>query len=334
METRHRMIRRTILHEGRREALLGGSCGATIRAPRDGAARRVRMALRRLRPVILTTPRWSAVSAFLSDLEEDLAIGEGRVRIERAALHTLRGGTPAAWGTLLRLVASACPLGPTRLAQPVDRKGFRYILAELLQAAGEGAPRALALHGVETVPMEALEDLVQGFDARRKELKGKNRFTLLLAGSVPLPGLTPSGGVRMDLPDYGPEEAVQALVERLGPRDPRLLRGIVELVGGVPSLIEAVGHIGRDALSLDRHRILRSMGALSDEIRGAVSIVVSDGDLAERLDEVVRTTRSPWVAPHDTALLAAGLVRRENHRGVPHAVVRSSLFTHAVRADA
>jgi hypothetical protein len=108
-----------------------------------------------------------------------------------------------------------------------------------------------------------------------------------------------------------------------------LLAQLVSVIGGVPSLIEAVARLDRarqGEIAADRTALWRILGALGDEVRGAAHILSADGRLAQRMEAIAR--RGPVDADPDVdpILLRAGLIAARG-RSV---ALRAPVFADAV----
>src|SRR4051812_11808227 len=98
----HRAERRRILLEGRRSTVFDPDQVRMEEATRGRLARRLRGHLRRLEPVAMLTPRWSAPQGFLEDLALDLAVGEPEIGCRTVSFRPLMGrSAPEAWNFLL-----------------------------------------------------------------------------------------------------------------------------------------------------------------------------------------------------------------------------------------
>lgn len=310
----HRLERRNIILKGKRDGAFDRNQYYFERAQRTRLARRLRVHLRQSDPVVLITPRWSRAPSFLDDLAVDMSLGEPAVRcrpLHLLPLHHLT--THQAWGWLASAIAEFCnlPFADGPAWQAVSRRGFRSVLEELFEKAEEGPRRCLMLHGLEYVDVEALLDLFSAFAAHVERFPSGRRFNLLFAGAIDAPHFDTEGAVRIGLEDYSETEALEVLVEHLGPMAPQRLESVVALVGGVPALLEAIGH--RDPKELtriltDREEMWRALGPLADEVRTALDLANADQDLASRLEKLARGGDLPLDEQADPALQRAGLV--------------------------
>jgi hypothetical protein len=309
----HRLDRRLILLRGKRKSVVTRQMRTIERALRDRTARKVRHLLRRNLPVVLLTPRWSCAREFLDDVGVDLAVGKPTVVCRTLSMAPMAGRTvhdSRQW--LSRAIIEFCELYvPGPVWQAVDRTGFRYVMRDLLRRARTGPRRALLVHGLEHLHVEALQDFVEVFGEHVAEFGGERRLNVVLGGSVDMASFEFPGAARVTLRDYSREEAAHALVEVTGPIDRALVDAAIDLVGGVPGLLSALGDaaLGGHWLSTKRADVLRALGGVGDEIRGAIDIVRSDVQLAERLDEILRRSPAPLDAERDDPMLRAGILQ-------------------------
>lgn len=306
-------------------------------AARGRVARKLRHHLRRMTPVVLHTPRWSQAPRFLDDLAVDLAVGEPHVEARTLSMAPTQGRSVYEGRTwVLRGITEFCSIdlgGP--VTQAVDRKGFRHILAELLTRTEHGPRKALLLHGVEHLNVEARADLIEIYADYLAHAGTARRLNLVLASSLDPDTLYLPGAEHLVLQDFGETEALESLVEWAGATSHDLLWSAVDLVGGVPALLDAVGahaeQTGRFAAT--REELWRALGPLADEVRGAVSIVVSDDVLADRLEEVAR--RGPVEADPelDERLERAGLLHRLPRGSSSRVIMRAPVFSDLAMAS-
>lgn len=287
------------------------------RSVRGRVARQIRNLLRFQFPVVLVTPRWSLEGRFLDDIAVDLGLGEPTILARPLNLAPLAGRSANdSWTWLAQAFVEFTNIRMgSPLWQAVDRHGFRHVLMEIFRRLSDGPRRCLLLHGVQHLHVEPRNDLLGAFDQYRKESGDDRRFNLLVAGSVDAPQFELTDAVRLQLPDFGGEESVEALVEYVGPSRPQTLDAAVRQLGGVPALIEAVGrefHRVADSLE-DPKAILKSLGKAADEVRSAVNIVSAVPKLAERLERLGAKGPLPIDRELDARLLGAGLLRE---RGV------------------
>lgn len=326
----NRLERRLAILRGKRQGAFDPDQYHFERARRTRLARRVRTRLRRLEPVALVTPRWSQPHRFLDDLAADLAVGEPAVACRMLDCRALAGRTRhQAWAWFVEALTEFCGLtldGPSW--QAVARLGFRTVVRSLLtRADATGERRALMLHGVEHAPPGALDDLVDAFGEHVREAGSARRFTLLVAGAGDLPDLVE--GEPLVLPDFAEAEAVEVLVEHLGPLEPHRLRSVVALVGGIPAVLDALGAGPESRLTdivQDRDVVWRAIGRLGQEIRSAFAHVASDGSLLQRFERIALDGPVPEDPASDRELLRAGFVDVERGVGGRFAQLRAPVF--------
>lgn len=299
-------------------------------ALRSKAARKVRAHLRRMEPVVLFAPRWSAAGRFLEELSLDLAVGEPAIGCRTLDLRPLKDRpSQSCWQFLLHALQRLgrrgwSPQGPQTV---VDRRGFRWALEQVLEAVHDEAPHRVALlaHGAEYLPVEVLADLAQGLEAYAARHRDAPRMTMLLAGSSAARWLAVGDAPKIDLADFGESEAASAIVGRAGPLPIRHLEEVARFTGGIPSLVEAVGHTARSqgTLPLQQDALLGSLGRVADEMRGAVDIVAASDNLADRLHSLLDGEPTRWEASVDAPLLQAGLLREVRATGGRQVALRA-----------
>lgn len=310
----NRLDRRLAILRGKREGAFDTDQYYLERARRTRISRQVRNRLRRMEPVALVTPRWSQPQRFLDDVATDLLLGEPAVTCRTLNLLPLHGRTQhQAWAWLVQAITELCGLtldGPAW--QAVSRLGFRTVVRSLLaRAEASGTRRCLMIHGMEHCQVDALHDLIEIFDDHVRSTGRKRRFNLLLAGAIESPGFVFAGAEPVTLPDFSEMEAVEVLVEHLGPLEAHRLRSVVALVGGVPAMLDALGSEPEGRLSeimQDREAVWRVLGHLALEIRSAFDIVAADSDLMQRLELIAREGPLPEEPEQDARLVRAGLV--------------------------
>lgn len=297
-------------------------------ALRSRTARKLRVELRRGSTVALATPRWSQPQTFLEDLALDLAVGEPGVGCRTVSFRAAAGRPLAeAWWVALHVFSQlgqrSWVSGPPMAV--VDDRGFRAMLARVLEQAEEAIdhPVALLAHGAEALPVAVLEDIGRVWTAHADALGPDRRCLLLLAGSVPAEVLP--GAARVDLLDYGAEEAASALLERGGPFPGRALRTLARFTGGVPGLVDALGErlSEGETPTLNPDALLSALGPMADELRGAVDIASADEGLADRLQALLAGEALPEDPSVDEPLRAAGLIRTSRQGGGPQVELRA-----------
>jgi len=327
----HRLDRRIAVLRGKRHGAFDPDQYFLERALRTRAGRKVRLALRRNQPVLLLTPRWSEAQPFLDDVSIDIRLGRPSILSRTLSLKQMsERPINDAWRFILQGLIEFCHLHGEVGAAVVDRNGFRNHLAELLSRLKKGPRRALMVHGVEHLNTEVRSDLIELFEQYRIETPSEDRkLNMLFACSVDSPAFEIAGAARIVLADYAPIEAIEALVEYLGPVDKTRLNQAVQVIGGVPALLRALGNDGVSSgtLALGRSAIWRALGPLADEIRGALDIVASDDRLARRLEHVAQEGPVPRDEDEgDEDLVRAGLIQ-EVTWGRPNRVqVRAPVF--------
>lgn len=299
-------------------------------ALRGKTARKIRTELRRGVPVVLHTPRWSQPHHFLEDVSLDLAVGEPGILCRTVSLRPAGGLSPRdAWPLVLRAFAQ---LGQRRWvsgpsAAILDRRGFRTLLSQILTDA-EGAARqpvALLAHGADRLPVELLEDIAQVWGEHETLFAGERQAGLLLAGAAGTTLVAPRSATRMDLSDYGEDEAVATLQQRGGPFPSRALRSLARFTGGIPSLVDALGERMAEGGTppLEPDALLDSLGPLAQELRGAVDIASTQEHLAERLHALRFGDDLPEAPQLDQPLIDAGLLRRFRGAGGSRVALRA-----------
>jgi len=308
----NRLERRLAILRGKRQGAFDPDQYHFERARRTRIARAVRARLRRLEPVALVTPRWSQPERFLDDLASDLAVGEPSVACRTLDCRPLADRTRSqakAW--FVEALTEFCGLtidGPAW--QAVARLGFRTVVRSLLaRADATGERRCLMVHGVEHAPADAVRDLVEAFDEHVRDAGTSRCFDLLVAGAGSVPRF--AGHEPVVLHDFAEAEAVEVLVEHLGPLEPHRLRSVVALVGGVPAILDALGAGPESRLTelvQDRDAVWRVIGRLAAEIRGAFAQVAADGVLRQRFERIAQDGPVPEEPERDDRLLRAGFV--------------------------
>lgn len=326
----HRFERRQPLLKGRREAAFDPDQLRIEGAPRGRLARRIRGHLRRLEPIAMLTPRWSAPQGFLEDLALDLAVGEPEIGCRTVSFRPLMGrSAPEAWNFLLRVLGDMAGGDWSTRAVPMvcDRRGFLNAAAMLLDDAQDDAqyPIALLAHGAEHLPVEVLDDIAQAWGRYAEAVRTDRKCTLLLAGSVETPALDVGGATRIDLADFGELEAAESLVLQLGADNAAEVERAARFSGGVPALVQALaaGFTRADDLPTTPQDLLRAMGPVGAEIRGAVASAMTAPDTSERLHLLLDGEARLEDPDVDEALLLTGVIRRVRRIGGPHVALRS-----------
>ena len=115
----------------------------------------------------------------------------------------------------------------------------------------------------------------------------------------------------------------------IGPVEAYRLESVVDLVGGVPSVLECIAEQGRDSLSAivaDPDAVWRVLGALATEIRGAYQILAADGRLQERMENLAENGPQPEDVTLDPRLVLAGMAHRTPIRDGRRVQVRAPMF--------
>lgn len=324
----YRFERRRTLLQGRRETAFDPDQLRIEGAPRARLARRLRSHVRRLEPIAMLTPRWSAPQSFLEDLALDLAVGEPEIGCRTVSFRPLRGrSAPEAWNFLLGVLGGLPGSEPQIAPMVCDRRGFFNAAEMLLGRAQEEAEYAVALlaHGAEHLPVEVLEDLCVVWGRYADDAAADRRCTLLLAGSVETPALEVGPGSRIDLADFGEIEAAESLVVQLGGQDPAEVEWAARFSGGVPAIVQALaqGASRPDQLPQSPQALLRAVGSIADELLSAVQGVLTLPDTAERLHTLLDGEARPEEPDVDEALLMACVIRRVRRPGGPQVALRS-----------
>lgn len=325
-----RLERRLTLLRARRQGSLDPDQLYQSSAVRAQLARRVRTYMRRQEPVFLLAPRWSRPDRFLDELSCDLLVGRPLVTSRVVPLGTAHGrASHEAESYLLRCVGEIAALEPDGAAsQPMRREGFRQMLSSMLGRTVGGPRRALLLQGVEHLDIGVVEDLYATLREHREEHRENSRFNLLFSGSVPLSkGRFPELKSEI-LPDFGPDEAVQAVYEYMDRPSERDAELAAALVGGVPALLHAAGVAAgaRQGLPTTQEAVWECLGPLADEVRAAVDIVAADQALADRLEQISKHGSMPLEVERDRKLIRAGLVRGVPKARRPRVVVRAPII--------
>ena len=318
----NRLARRLTILKGKREGSFDAEQHHLELALRGRTARKVRTHLRRMDPVCMLTPRWSRPQSFLEDLALDLAVGEPGVSCRTISLRPLKGRSEGeCWNFLLRVLAQlyAVSWNEARAPQPASRLGFRTAVETLLERTQNEAiaPMALLSHGAEYVPWSVLDDLSQAWARFAEAHPEERRVTLLLSGTVEAPAMHLEEAPRIVLADYGEAEAAAAIVGRAGPAARAQLEAAARFTGGMPALVDALGFGARARGSLPRSQsgMVRALGTLSDELRGALEIAASDPLIAERLELLSKGEPVVEVPEVDQPLKMAGLIRYSRRLG-------------------
>lgn len=308
-------------------------------ALRGRTSRKVRAHLRRLEPMVLTTPRWSKPQIFLEELALDLAVGEPAIGCRTVSFRPLKGRrAPEAWHFVLQVLSqlSSDEWNERPVPMVAGRRGFRTLALDLLMSAQErfaerGAAVALLGHGAEYLPIEALEDLSRVWSDFVRWYPSERKTTMLLAAAIDVPSLVLEDAARVPLADYGEAEAAAAIVGRAGMVARTPLESAARFSGGIPAVVDALGNGSRsDGVPRTRDGLIKSMGPLAEEIRSAVDIVRADTWMSCRLDDLLSgepLTEEPEV---DERLMLAGLLRRVRLPGEDRVMLRAPAIASVV----
>ncbi|MFZ5477497.1 MAG: hypothetical protein ACOZNI_12045 [Myxococcota bacterium] len=321
---------RLLVHRGRRAAPFDPELAHVEGALRSRTARKVRGHLRRLEPVAMLTPRWSAPQGFLEDLALDLAVGQPAVGCRTVSFRPLMGRTPPeCWNFILRVLAelpSSADWGTRPVPMVCDRRGFYNAAEMLLATAHEQAPYPVALlgHGAEHLPVEVLGDLAQVWTRYLEQTSDGRRCTVMLAGAVETPALDVGGATRLSLTDFGEAEAAATMLLKAGPLDGDALQRAVRFSGGVPAIVDALA-TGATTGKLPRlpADMLRLMGPVAEELKSAVEMALMTPATSERLHVLLDGEAHLEDYEVDHSLLMAGLVRHVRVPGLPRVALRA-----------
>ncbi len=335
--TMNRVSRRMAMLRGRHEPVVDAERYLLEGALRGRTARKVRSALRRLEPVTLRTPRWSAPQPFLERLALDLAVGEPRLLCRTVSFRPMMGRSPAeARNFVLRLLTELWDGGEARpLPIVMDRRGFTRAASDLFEAAHRDSAQAVALlgHGAEHLPVEVLEDLGQAWRLYTGWAGDNRRCTMLISGTVDVPTLG-AGTVALELTDLSDAEVAECLIQHYGSIPSGMLEPVVKICGGVPGVLDAMlaGVTQARNLPTNPGDALRRVGGVGEELRGAVQGVMASPDIADRLHQLADGLPHSEDAELDRDLLMVGLARRARQPGPPQVVLRAHLLAAAAFA--
>lgn len=323
-----RVARRMEVFRHRRDAGFDPEHVHVEAALRGRTARKIRNQLRRLEPVALLTPRWTAPQAFLEDLALDLAVGEPSMSARTLSFRPLMGRTtPEAWNFILRVLAELSGLERTRAPLVTRRSGFHVAAAGLLDAVHTHAPLPVALlaHGAHHLPVEVLGDIAEVWSAYADRVGADRRCVVLVAGAVATPALDVGNAARVELADYGEAEAAARVLRAAGGLPFPVLQRVTRFSGGVPTMVEALAR-GTAALGhvpMPTSELFRLMGPVADEVRAAVAMAMASPASADRLHELSDGLARPAEPEVDDPLILAGVVRRIRGVGAPEVELRA-----------
>ena len=300
---------------------------------KSACVRKVRYHLRRMDPVVVFTPRWSATSQFLEELSLDLAVGEPLVACRSVSLRPLRGRSRSeAWQFLLHVFGQVGRRGwvaPPH--EPVaDRRSFRVAMEELLERLHDQSAHRVAVlaHGAEVLDVETVQDLTEVWMEYAERHPEGRRCSMLLAGSVEAPWLVLGDAPRLELSDFGHAEAASAIVGRSGPMPMRELEHIARFTGGVPGLVDAVARsVQKDpSLRIEDGALLGRLGTVAEEVRSTLDIITAHDGFCDRLQQLASGAAMFEREDVDKPLIMAGLVRRLRGHGEHQVTIRAPAF--------
>lgn len=272
-------------------------------------------------------PRWGEGRQFLEDVGTDLMLLPEPIESHVLEIDDNASTGPSdAWRRLTPAIARALGVAVSDAGQPVERVGFCHLLRQLFQAAEvAGVPVVLMLEGAGRLPLEVAQDISEAFRTHMDRHPVGRVVNLVVAAQIGASWPEIPGAARFVVPDYGPSETIVALAEQLGGADPEVLGWVASVVGGVPALVEAMGRVAALPLMGDRAAVRAAVATLGDEMRGAMTILRSDGVLAQRLEFIAGAGEAPWDAVADRVLLDAGIIHRTRFGRTARASVRSPL---------
>ncbi len=305
------------------------------RTPRMVAARKLRTLLRAGRPTLLHTPRWSQSARWLEDVALDLQLGSPTVQSEVVPLAPMQGRSAVqAWAWVMQRMSGFCGLpDDRRLAQAVNREGFRTLMGELLERSATGPERCAMLLGLESVHLDVLRDLLEVYREHTLAFGEGVRLNFLVTGAVEAPHLGFETTNRLSLPDFSTTEAIESLVEQVGPQPIPRLRQLAVLTGGIPALLDRIGSLGPAAIDDAggaRDAIWRFLGPLGAEIRSVFQIAWAEPALSRRLEVLAKEGAQPEMLEVDARLLRTGLVRLVRRGSRPRIEIRAPVFADLV----
>lgn len=298
-------------------------------ALRGRTARKVRAHLRRLEPLVLTTPRWSHPQTFLEAIALDLAVGEPSVSCRTVSLRPLKGrADPEAWSFVLQILGGmGGHSGRAMVPIVAGSRGFQTVALDMLQRAQERSesPLALLAHGAENLPIGVLEDLGQIWARFMEKYPSGRRATMLLAATVDASRLALDAASKVELADFGEAEAAATLIGHTGPAPRSHLESAARFSGGIPAVVAHIGRASRERGVMPRSQagLVRAMGPLADEMRMAVDIVNADSAQADRLQQLLSGEPLVEVPEVDRPLLLSGLLRRVRLPGEDRVLLRA-----------
>ena len=327
-----RLSRRHQLLHLKREKTFHAEQISLEQSSRSRSARRVRLRLRQMQPIVLETPRWSCPQSFLEDLALELAIAEPTILCRTVSFRAMKGRPRnEVWRLVLSAMAqlSAARWTETQVPYVASTVGFRRTAIELLLKAQDENQGQVALlaHGAEWVPREVIQALSDAWGLYEQKVPTGRKATLLLAGASGARHLRIADAPQLSLEDFGPLEATQAFYSQFRETPPDQLDSAVHFSGGIPAVIDAMS-AGMRRLGGVPHSnsgLLRCLGELQHEIRGAVDIASSDPALAGRIEALCEEAL-PYHPETDDRLCLAGLVHRLRRPGGDQTGLRAPLL--------
>lgn len=302
-----RFPRRLVLLRAKREGTFDPHQTYLGTARRARVARKLAVHLRRGDACLLATPMWSDPGAFLDDLRLDCTLGAPALAVDLLDLGAIGiRNAPQVWRPLVEHLSAVCEVRLSEQARAeLGRSEFVPVVRSILRSRGPA--RALVLAGIEVLPPDVLRDWVRLAD------EPDTGASLLLAGAVDPSQLEGDRVVRATLADYGPHEALEALVERVGVRDLDRLRWLAAWSGGIPAVLRAVASAfaARATEALGDQQVMRWLGELGADLRRAVQDAAYDPLLRRRLADLADGAPRPADPDLDGVLALSGLVRSD-----------------------
>jgi hypothetical protein len=317
----HRVERRQRLFRAPPTATFDPGQVAVEDAPRARAARLIRGALHRGRPVIVRHARWSAMRWLLQDVRAELAAGDPV--LDARLVDLSEGDAEDTWTRIPDLLGRVLGIGGGfRAMVPATSEGFRERTAMALRK-GRARPRKVLLCvDADVVGYANLQSICDAWTAAVADMTPGTAPLLVLACQLGGQSLVLDGALSFFLPDPTEHEALQMLSELLGEADRRQLGRVVDVLGPVPAYLLAAA---RGGTARSRDAIAESIGPLHRELVRAVEVVSTDGATAGRL-EALAAGPQPVDRELDWPLQRSGLVRLRSTRGLATAELRTPLI--------
>jgi hypothetical protein len=243
----------------------------------------------------------------------EMAIARPAITCHGASFSGLRGQRNAearqrVLGALAEL--SAAHWSEVQVPHVATDSGFIQAAESLLFRAQEQPGRvALFAEGVERLHVDVLSALSEAWNRFSEKCAGDREVVLMMAGTLPSDRLELENALRLDLPDYASQEALDILspTEPLGEQAEMAL----DFSGGVPSFVGALADGVRKlgGLPYSASGLIRLLGPLEGEVRQALDCVAADPALADRLEFLAQVAGDVLQPGLDDRLLAAGMVR-------------------------